>query len=174
MDVSFGSDGYALMTEEKLDQKIQSKRKKYASQNLGTHTDNTHWGDNILLGRHRQRTGLLHIDRWWRCDRRTNPWPEKQSQKKVTEWITKGEPSSRKPSIKEFTKNDRNTTSYMNGINTSARIWVEQINDLLLQNSKLKTLSQPHVEVLLTKGRQFEQYKALEDRLAVKDGLVSR
>ena len=38
-------------------------------------------------------------------------WKE-QSQKKAAEWVVNQEPSSMKPKIKQFTKIDRNTTSY--------------------------------------------------------------
>ena len=42
---------------------------------------------------------------------------KEQSQKKAAEWVVNQEPPSMKPSIKEFTKVDGNTTSYsINGI----------------------------------------------------------
>ena len=48
---------------------------------------------------------------------------KEQSQKNAEEWVTNQELSSLKPSIKEFTKIDGNTTSYsINGIKASARI----------------------------------------------------
>ena len=37
---------------------------------------------------------------------------KEQSRKKATEWVLNQEPSSMKPRIQEFTKNDGNTTSY--------------------------------------------------------------
>ena len=37
---------------------------------------------------------------------------KEQSRKKATEWVAHEEPSSMKPSIKEFTKIDGNTTPY--------------------------------------------------------------
>ena len=47
---------------------------------------------------------------------------KEQSQKNAAEWVTNRELSSLKPSIKEFTKIDGNTTSYShNGIKASAR-----------------------------------------------------
>ena len=80
-----------------------------------------------------------------------------------------------KPSSKEFTKIDENTTSYStHGIKTNARIRVEQEADLVLKNLKLKRLGQPHDDVLLTMDRRFEHYKANEDRIIVKDGLLFR
>ena len=80
-----------------------------------------------------------------------------------------------KPSIKEFTKVDGNTTSYsINGIKASARIRVEQDADLVLKNLKLKTLGQPHDDVLLATDRRFKHYKANEDRIIFKDGLLFR
>ena len=80
-----------------------------------------------------------------------------------------------KPSIKEFTKIDGNTTAYsLHGIKANARIRVEQDADLVLKNLKLKTLGQPHDDVLLTADRRFKHYKANEDRIILKDGLLLR
>ena len=82
---------------------------------------------------------------------------KEQSQKKAVEWVVNQELSSMKLSIKEFTKIDGNTTSYsINGIKASARIRVEQDADLVLKNLKLKTLGQPHDDVLLAKDRRFK------------------
>ena len=100
---------------------------------------------------------------------------EEQSQKKAAEWVVNQEPPSMKPSIKEFTKIDGNTTSYsINGFNASARIRVEQGVDLVLKNLKLKILGQPHDDVLLATDRRFKHYKANEDRIIIKDGLLFR
>ena len=98
-----------------------------------------------------------------------------QSQKKAAEWVINQEPSLLKPSIKVFTKIDGNTSSYsINGIKASARIRVEQDADLLLQNLKLKILGQSHEYVLLSTDRRFKHYKANEDRIILKDGLLFR
>ena len=79
---------------------------------------------------------------------------KEQSQKKAAEWVVNQEPPSMKPSIKEFTKIDGNTTSYsINGIKVSARIRVEQDADLVLKNLKLKILGQPHDDVSLATDR---------------------
>ena len=51
---------------------------------------------------------------------------------------------------------------------------MEQDADLVLKNLKLKRLGQPHYDVLLTTDRQFKHYKAKEDRIMLKDGLVFR
>ena len=100
---------------------------------------------------------------------------KEQSQKKAAEWVTNQELSSIKPSIKEFTKIDGNTTSYsINGIKASARIRVEQDADLVLKNLKLNLLGQPHDEVLLTTDKRYKHYKANEDRIILKDGLLFR
>ena len=100
---------------------------------------------------------------------------KKQSQKKAAEWVVNQELSSMKPSIKEFTKIDGNTTSYsINGIKASARIRVEQNADLVLKNLKLKMLGQPLDDVLLATDRRFKHYKANEDRIILKDGLLFR
>ena len=80
-----------------------------------------------------------------------------------------------KPSIKEFTKIDGNTTSYsINGIQATERIRVEQDADLVLKNLKLKILGQPHDDVLLATDRRYKHYKAIEDRVILKDGLLFR
>ena len=80
-----------------------------------------------------------------------------------------------KPSIKEFTKIDGNTTSYsFQGIKANARKRVEQHADLVWKNLKLKLLGQPHDDELLTTDRPFKHYKANEDRITLKDGLLLR
>ena len=57
---------------------------------------------------------------------------------------------------------------------TNARIRVEQDADLVLKNLKLKKLRQPHDDVLLTTDSRFKRYKANEDRISLKDGLLFR
>ena len=98
---------------------------------------------------------------------------KEQSQKKAAGWVVNQEPSSIKPSIKEFTKIDGNTTLYsINGIKASGRIRVEQDADLVLKNLKHKIHGQPHDDVLLATDRRFKHYKANEDRIILKDGLL--
>ena len=100
---------------------------------------------------------------------------KEQSQKKAADWVVNQELSSMKPSIKEFTTIDGNTTSYsINGIKASARIRVEQDADLVLKNLKLKKLGQPHDDVLLATDRRFKHYRANKDRIILKDGLQFR
>ena len=100
---------------------------------------------------------------------------KEQSRHKAVEWVTNQEQSSLKPSIKEFTKIDGNTTAYsLHGIKANARIRVEQDADIVLKNLKLKILGQPHDDVLLTADRRFKHYKANEDRIILKDGLLLR
>ena len=100
---------------------------------------------------------------------------KKQSQKRAAEWVLNKELSSIKPSIKEFTKIDGNSTSYsINGIKANARIRVEQDADLVLKNLKLKIVGHPHDDVLLTTDRRFKHYKANDDRIILKDGLLFR
>ena len=73
---------------------------------------------------------------------------KEQSREKAAEWVANQEPSSMKPSIKEVTKIDGNTTAYsLHGIKANARIRVEQDADLVLKNLKLKILGQPHDDV---------------------------
>ena len=98
---------------------------------------------------------------------------KEQSRKKATEWAAREEPSSMKPSIKENTKIDGNTTSYsIHEIKAKARIRVEQDVDLVLKNSKFEILGQPYVEVLLTTDNGLKHYKANDDRIILKYGLL--
>ena len=100
---------------------------------------------------------------------------KEKSREKAAEWVINQEPSSVKPSIKEFTKFDGNTTAYsVHGIKANGRIRVEQDADLVLKNLKLKILGQPYDDVLLTTDRRFTQYKANEDRNILKAGLLLR
>ena len=100
---------------------------------------------------------------------------KEQSQKNAEEWVTNQELTSLKPSIKELAKIDGNTTSYsINGSKASARIRVEQDADLVLKNLKLKILGQQHDDVLLATDRRYKYYKANEDRIILKDGLLFR
>ena len=100
---------------------------------------------------------------------------KEQSQKNAAECVANEELSSLKPSIKEFTKIDGNTTSYfINGIKASARIRVEQDADLVLKNLKFKIPGQPHDDVLLATDRRYKHYKSNEDRIILKDGLLIR
>ena len=80
-----------------------------------------------------------------------------------------------KPSIKEFTKIDGNTTSYsIHGIKANAGIRVDQDVDLVLRNLKLKILGQLYDKVLLTTDKRFMHYKANDDRIILKHGLLFR
>ena len=100
---------------------------------------------------------------------------KEQSREKAVEWVVNQEPSLMKPSIKAFTKIDGNTTAYsLQRIKANARIRVEQVTDLVLKNLKLKILGQPNDDVLLTADRRFKHYKANEDRIILKDGLLLR
>ena len=70
---------------------------------------------------------------------------------------------------------DGNTTSYsMNRIKANARTRVEQDVDLVLENMKLKVLGQPQYEVLTMTDSRYKNYKANEDRIILKDGLLLR
>ena len=51
---------------------------------------------------------------------------------------------------------------------------MEQDAYLVLKNLKLKLLGQPHDDVLMTTDRRFKHYKANEDRIILKDGLLFR
>ena len=100
---------------------------------------------------------------------------KEQFREKAVEWVVNQEPASLKPSIKEFTKIDGNTTAYsLHGIKANARIRVEQDADHVLKNLKLEILGQPHDDVLLTTDSRFKHYKANEDRIILKDGILSQ
>ena len=62
----------------------------------------------------------------------------------------------------------------MNGIKANARRRVEQDVNLVLKNMKLKIPSQPHDEVLVVTNSRYKKYKANEDRIILKDGLLFR
>ena len=62
----------------------------------------------------------------------------------------------------------------MNGIKAIARIRVQQDVDLVLKNMKLKVLGQPYDEVLMRTDSRYKNYKANEDRIILKDGLLFR
>ena len=71
---------------------------------------------------------------------------KEQSRKKATDWVAHEEPSSMKPSMKEFTKIHVNTMSYsIHGIQANARTRVEQNVNLVLKNLKLKTFLASHM-----------------------------
>ena len=60
----------------------------------------------------------------------------------------------------------------MNGIKANAQLRVEQNVDLVLKNMKLKTPGQPDDEVLMMTDSRNKNYKANEDRVTLKDGLL--
>ena len=97
---------------------------------------------------------------------------KKQSRKEATEWVANEELSSMEPNIMEFTKVDGNTTLYsLQGIKTNVRIHVEQDVDLVLKNLILKTLGQPHDEMLQTTDRRYNHINVDVDGINLKDGL---
>ena len=100
---------------------------------------------------------------------------KEQSRQIAKQWAANEELPALKTSVKEFTKTDGNTTSYsMNGIKATARIRVEQDVDLVPKNKKLKILGQPYDEVLIMTDSRYKNYKANEDRIILKDGLLYR
>ena len=100
---------------------------------------------------------------------------KEQSRQNAKHWAANDESPALKTSVKEFTKIDGNTTSYaMNGMKANARIRVEQDVDLVLKNMKLKILGQPYDEVLMIVDSRYKNYKANEDRIILKDGLLFR
>ena len=100
---------------------------------------------------------------------------KERSGQNAKQWAAIEESPVLKASVKEFTKIDGNTTSYStNGIKANARIRVGQNVSLLLKNTKLKILGQPHDEVLMMTDSRYKNYKANGDRIILKDGLLFR
>ena len=100
---------------------------------------------------------------------------KEQSKRNAKQWAANEESPALKTIVKEFTEIDGNTTSYsMNGIKANARTRVEQDVDLVLKNMNLKILGQPYDEVLIMTVSRYKNYKANEDRIILKDGLLFR
>ena len=100
---------------------------------------------------------------------------KEQSRQNAKQWAANEESPALKASVKEFTKIDGNTTSYsMNRIKANARKLLEQNVDFVLKNMKLKILGQPYDEVLIMTDSRYKNYKANEDRIILKDGLLFR
>ena len=62
----------------------------------------------------------------------------------------------------------------MLGIKANARKSLEQDVNLVLKKIKLKVLGQPHDELLMMTDSRYENYKANEDLIILKDGLLFR
>ena len=100
---------------------------------------------------------------------------KEQSKQNAKQWALNEESPVLKTSVNEFTKIDRNTTSYsMNRNKANAGIRVEQEVDFMLKNMKLKILGQPHDEVLMITDSRYKNYNANEDRIILKDVLLFR
>ena len=98
---------------------------------------------------------------------------KERSRQNTKQWAVHEESPILKTSVKEFTKIDGNTTSYsINGKKPNARIRVEQDVDFRLKNMKLKILT--YDEVLMISDSRYKNYKANEDRIILKDGLLFR
>ena len=98
---------------------------------------------------------------------------EKKIWQNAQEGLANVEPISLRTSVKEFTKLDRKTTSYfIIGIEANERMRVEQNVDLVLKKSKLKLQGHLLDEVLLTTDRRYKHYKANEDGIILREGLI--
>ena len=98
---------------------------------------------------------------------------KERSRQNAKQWAANEESPVLKTGVKEFTKIGGNTTSYsMKGIKANARIQVEQDVEFVLTNMKLTILGQPHDEVLMMTDSRYKNYKANEDRIILKDGLL--
>ena len=121
-----------------------------------------------------EQTFFTHADDGKESKEQT-PQRKEQSRQNAKQWAANEESPALKARVKEFTKTDGNTMSHsMNGINANARIRVEQDVDLVLKNLKLKILGQPYEEVLIITDSRYKNYKANEDRINLKDGLLFR
>ena len=60
----------------------------------------------------------------------------------------------------------------MNGIKANAGMRVEQEVDIVLRKLQLKIFSQPSEGVLLTTDMRHKHYKANENRIVLKDGIL--
>ena len=121
-----------------------------------------------------EQTFFTHADDGKESEEQTLERKE-QPKQNAKQWAANKQSTALKTSVKEFTKIDGNTTSYsMNGIKANARIRVEQDVDLVLKNMKLKILGQPYDEVLIMTDSRYKNYKANEDRIILKDGLLVR
>ena len=117
---------------------------------------------------------FTHVDDTIESEEQTLERKE-QSQQNAKQWATIEELPVSKTSVTEFTKIDGNTTSYfMNGIKANARIRVEQDVDLVLKNMISKILCQPYGEVLIMTDSRYKNYRANEDRIFLKDGILFR
>ena len=100
---------------------------------------------------------------------------KKRSKQHAQQWAANEESPVLKTSVKEFTKIDGNTTLHsMNGIKTNARLRVEQDVELVLKNMKFNILGQPHDHVLMMTDSRSKNYKANEDCIILKGGLLFR
>ena len=98
---------------------------------------------------------------------------KEHSKQNAKQWALNEKSPVLKASVKEFTKIDGNTTSYsMNGTKANARIPAEQDVNFVLKNMKLQVLGPPHDEVLMMTDSRYQNYKANEDRIFLKDGLL--
>ena len=96
---------------------------------------------------------------------------KEQTTQNAKQWVAIEET----PSLKTSGKNIQRSTLYsMIGIKAIARKQVEQDVDLVLKNMKLKILGQPNDEMLITTDPGYKHYKANEDRIILKDGLLFR
>ena len=100
---------------------------------------------------------------------------KEHSRRNAKHWAANEESPTLRTSVKDFTKIDGNTMSYsINGIKANAGIRVEQDVDLVLMNMKLKILGQPYDEVLIMTDSVYKNYKANEEGIILKDGLLFR
>ena len=98
---------------------------------------------------------------------------KEQFRQNAKQWAANQELLCLKIGVKELTKTDEKTTSYsMKGIKANARIRVEQDLDFVLMILKLKILDLPYYEVLLMTDSRYKKYKANEERIDLKDGLL--
>ena len=136
------------------------------SQDQGGCTSNTHCSHNILFRCCRRRAVFLHTNRWSRWNQRTDPT------KKTISWKS-SRMGSQPGTILIEAKYQR--------IHKDRRkhyCVLPSWNQGKCQNTSRarcrSSVEEPHDDVLLTTDSRFKHYKANEDRIIVKDGLLFR
>ena len=104
-----------------------------------------------------------------RTSQKKRPLKKRTTPVRQTFWVAKEESSSLRSGVNELKEIDANTTSYsMNGIKSNKGRPVDQDVVLTLKNLKLRKLGRSYEEMLLTTGRRYKHYKAIEDRIVLR------
>ena len=122
------------------------------------------------------RTFSLHTAGWSRWDWRKNAWKEKtlseNGNRMGSTWKTIFNEAKYQRIHQDWRKYYVSYSKH--AVKEKARIGLEQDVDIILKTLNLKTLGQPHDEVLLTTDKRFQHYKANGDRIILKEELLYR